>query len=231
MIDVKTQWNPKQALLKDIIPKADRFDEAIQLCLEMHSMVHTSEMSEIGVQTFEDLLWDGLDEITFRTVSTDKGMSIAWNIWHSTWIEDITVNILIADDIQVINDSNWPDKMNVSIRDTGNAMAYDEIIKFSSSIDMMELKNYRAEVGRKTRKIIKELKQDDLKRKFELTRLQRILNEGGVLKVEGTQWLIDFWGRKTVAGILLMPITRHQIVHLNDSLRLKEKCIKKIRKK
>jgi hypothetical protein len=32
-------------------------------------------------------------------------------------------------------------------------------------------------------------------------------------------------GKKTVAGILLMPITRRQIVHLNDSMNLKEKIM------
>jgi hypothetical protein len=55
-------------------------------------------------------------------------------------------------------------------------------------------------------------------------RLQRILDEGGVLNVEGANWLIDFWGKKNVAGILLMPITRHQMVHMNESMRLKKKC-------
>jgi hypothetical protein len=54
--------------------------------------------------------------------------------------------------------------------------------------------------------------------------LQRILDEGAVLKHQDSKWLIDFWGWKNVAGILRMPITRHQMVHINDSIRLKRKC-------
>ena len=65
---------------------------------------------------------------------------------------------------------------------------------------------------------------------MEPDRLQRILYEGGVLNVEGANWLIDFWSRKNVAGILLMPVTRHQIVHINESIQLKQKCKKLTRK-
>ena len=36
-------------------------------------------------------------------------------------------------------------------------------------------------------------------------------------------WLLDFWKNKTIAGLLTMPITRHQIVHINDCFKLKER--------
>ena len=58
---------------------------------------------------------------------------------------------------------------------------------------------------------------------MQLDRLNRILNEGGVLDVEGSRWLLDFWGKKNVAGLILMPVTRHQLVHLNDSMKIKKK--------
>ena len=66
MINVSEQWNPKQALLKEYLSRRDEFDEAIKLCLEMHSLVHTSEMSSSTVRTYEDDLWDGLNEQVFR---------------------------------------------------------------------------------------------------------------------------------------------------------------------
>jgi hypothetical protein len=228
MISVVKQWNPKQALLKSLIQKADKFEEAVELVLELHSMVHTSEMSSITMKTFEDEIWDGLDSSIFKSMPTVKDVTIAWNIWHITRIEDITSNILIANDIQVINTDNWIERMNVKVYDTGNAMSDDEIINFSNSIDMKELRNYRIAVGKKTRNIISKLRPEDLKKKVEPDRLQRILNEGGILEVDDSKWLLDFWGRKNISGILQMPITRHQIVHINDSLKLKEKCMKKI---
>lgn len=92
---------------------------------------------------------------------------------------------------------------------------YAVIISLSSMTNMNELRNYRIEVGRKTRQIIKQLQPNDVKKRVETVRLKRIFDEGGVL--EGSKDLLDFWGRKTIAGILQMPITRHQIVHINDS--------------
>lgn len=62
-----------------------------------------------------------------------------------------------------------------------------------------------------------------MKRTFEKYQLQRIINEGAVLDVEASNWLIDFWGKKNVSGILLMPGTRHHMVHLNESFRAKKK--------
>ncbi|GMA97749.1 DinB family protein [Pelosinus sp. IPA-1] len=224
MHDEIALWGLNQKLLRDILLKPDKFNEAIKLCLEQHSMVHSSEMSQINIVTFEDELWEGLDETTFRTMPTVKDETIAWSLWHLTRIEDITMNILVAGDIQVINEGNWLEKMNVKVCDTGNSMTDEEIIDLSSKINMQELRNYRIAVGRKTREVIRGFQQTDLKRKMEPARLERVLDEGAVLNVDGANWLIDFWGRKNIAGILLMPVTRHQIVHINESMRLKNKC-------
>ena len=222
MISVSKDWNPKQALLKEMLSKPNQFKEGIELCLELHSLVHTAETSNVNYTTYEDELWDGLSEDIFRGQVKKKSTTIAWNLWHITRIEDITVNILIADERQVLN-PDWRRKLKTEVLDTGNAMTDQEIADFSSCVDMKELRNYRIQVGRKTQGIIQNLKPSDLKRKMTEIQLNRIISEGGVLKLEGSIGLIDFWGRKTVAGLLLMPVTRHQIVHINDSLKIKEK--------
>jgi hypothetical protein len=36
-------------------------------------------------------------------------------------------------------------------------------------------------------------------------------------------WLLDFWEKKNMLGLIMMPITRHQTVHLNDCYNIKEK--------
>lgn len=214
-------WNEDIKQLREIILKQDRIEESKNLCLSLHSMVHSSNMSGINKKTFEDELWEELNENTFRTATNDKGRTIAYGIWHSTRIEDITMNILVAGDEQIFNTGNWKVKINSKIIDTGNAMIEKEIMEFSKNINMQELKNYRIAVGRKTREIIKSLTSADMKRKFEKDRLQHIIDEGAVLDVEAANWLIDFWGRKNVSGIILMPATRHHVVHINESLSAK----------
>lgn len=225
MISVAKEWNPKQALLRKLLLKSEKFSEAIKLCLLMHSLLHNSRVSRCTHLTYEDKLWDGLDDEVFRAALPNKSTTIAWNVWHITRIEDITANILIADVTQVLNE-DWLNKLNTTTKDTGNAMVAEVITDFSNRIDMKELRNYRTAVGKKTREIIRQLEAKDLKRKMTTHQLNRIIDEGGVSDVQRSRWLIDFWGKKTVAGILLMPITRHQIVHLNAAFKIKERYLK-----
>lgn len=224
MESITKDWNPKQAKLKEIILRQDKFREAIDLALEMHSLIHTSEMSGRDTPTYEDELWKGLDPGVFGSQHKQQGSTIAWNLWHMTRIEDLTANILIAGSSQVLN-SDWLDRMKVTVTDTGNAMNDSEIAEFSAQLDMLELRNYRTAVGRKTREIIINLLPSDMKRKVTPESIGRIREEGGVTGADQSMWLLDFWGKKTVAGIMLMPITRHQVVHINDSLKLKSKLI------
>ncbi|GAA0741060.1 DinB family protein [Clostridium oceanicum] len=224
-MDLKS-WNKEIKDLRGIILKPDKIEDSKKLALKLHSMVHSSLMSGINKKTFEDELWEGLDENTFKTSKNKKGRTIAYGIWHSTRIEDITMNLLVAGEDQIFNKGNWQEKTNSKITDTGNAMCENEIMDFSKDINMEELKNYRIAVGRNTRDIIKSLSFKDMKRKFDKNKLQRILDEKAVLNVEASNWLIDFWGRKNVAGIILMPGTRHHVVHINESL-----AAKKVKKK
>jgi len=221
-VDLKS-WNDDIKELRKIILKPDKIQESKSLALSLHSMVHLSIMSGVDKKTFEDELWEGLDENTFRTSQNQKGRTIAYGIWHCTRIEDITMNLLVAGDKQIFNRENWQEKINSNITDTGNAMTEDDIMEFSKNINMEELKNYRIEVGRRTRDIVENLSTEDMKRNFDKHRLQRILDERAVLDVKASNWLIDFWGRKNVAGIILMPMMRHQVIHINESLSAKKK--------
>lgn len=225
MLSMTKEWNPKQVLLKKFLEQPVHFREAIKICLEMHSLVHTSDVSGSNFSTYEDELWDGLTTEMLTATLPKKNTTIAWDLWHITRIEDITANILVANSRQILN-ASWLKKLKIEITDTGNAMTDKEINDFSLSIDLDELRNYRIAVGRKTQNIIRQLIPGDLKRKMTSAQLQKIFDEGGVVEDTESKWLLTFWGKKTVAGILLMPITRHQIVHLNECMKIKEKYLK-----
>jgi hypothetical protein len=225
MFSLRTDWNPKQTALREALSKPERFNEAVSLCLELHGFVHSAQVASAKKPNVFGELLDGLTREAFAVMPGPNSTSIAWNIWHIARIEDVTANILIADGRQVLNNA-WLKKIGTTIHDTGNAMTKNKIMIFSRSLNMNMLVSYRAEVGRQTRDIIANLKQPDLKRKMKPESVARILDEGGVTSHKDSLWLLDFWGKKTVAGILLMPITRHQILHLNDSIKLKKKIMK-----
>jgi hypothetical protein len=49
----------------------------------------------------------------------------------------------------------------------------------------------------------------------------RKIRRGAV--VEAGRGVVDYWSRRNIAGLLLMPATRHNIVHWNEALQLKKR--------
>jgi hypothetical protein len=211
-------WNETQKKLRSIILKKTKFDEALQLMLRQHQLVHAAEMTGCDVPTFEDQLWSDMTEAAFRKTSDKSIYSIAWHLWHSARIEDITVSFLIADCPQILESENFLSRLSITFEDTGNSMNSKEINKLSSQIPMQELRQYRIAVGKKTQYIMKRLTPELLYKKVSPVAIEAIRSEKAVLP--GSEWLLDYWGRKKIAGIVLMPLTRHLMVHINESKRL-----------
>jgi hypothetical protein len=213
-------WNQQFKILQDTWPKPVDFERCIGICLEVHAMVHSSAVSADAPCSFEDELWEGMTEEAFHTYHRDD-QSIAWKMWHTARIEDMTMNVLITGGQQVFDIGGWHEKLKAVERDTGNAMNEEEITGLSQLIDISALKDYRNEVGRKTREIIQLLKPEDLKRKVDPARLALLMEKGDI--VQQARGVADYWGGKTFSGLLLMPATRHILVHLNESMRLLNK--------
>ena len=206
--------------LSRIIRKEPEYDRARQLFLDIHARLNRSEAS--GTEENEvDVLFRDLDRAEYAIMPTSKDETIAWVLWHIARIEDLTMNLLVARHQQVLDD-RWLDRLNIKVKDTGNAMSDEEIMRLSSEVQIDELISYRNEVARKTRETIGKLKPEDMRRRMEQKDLERILDEGGLTTDDDSVWLLDFWGRKDVAGLLLMPPTRHVMLHLNACCKWKE---------
>jgi hypothetical protein len=89
------------------------------------------------------------------------------------------------------------------------------------AVDQQALRGYRAAVGLATREIVQQLTPEQLKARVDPARLQRVLDQGAVLP--SAIELIEYWSRRTIAGLLLMPPTRHNMVHINEAFKLKNK--------
>ena len=226
MFDIEKDWNQQIDKLRKLIRSPKTFDSAIELALDIHAIPHTSKVSSCGVPTLCDDLLDGLTNEDYCIMPGEKFETIAWHLWHITRIEDLTGNLLIAEQAQIFSDE-WMTRLNVTVRDTGNAMTDEQIIDLSERVDKQELINYRNAVGRQTRKILKSLTPNDLKRKPGAEYLARLVSEGGLVESKNSIWLKDFWGGYTVAGLILLPLTRHQMMHLPDSIAIK-RLIKEI---
>jgi hypothetical protein len=218
---VSKDWNQKQKNLKLFLSDQKFFIDGKKVLLEMHSLLHDKKVYKTNGETIYDNLWENINEETCKVISS-KDTSILWNIWHITRIEDLISNIIMGDKETIFNEEIQT-KLNINISDTGNAMTYSEIESFNKKINIKELKEYRIEVGKSTKKIIETLELTDIKRKVVKEELDKIKENGGVINNANSIWLLDFWGKKNILGLIMMPITRHQVIHLNDCFKIKQK--------
>ena len=216
-------WNEQQQALRQALRKPADHQRAVELFLDQHAMVHTARLSAAGLWSFADEVWQGLDETAARQVPPRMEHSIAWIIFHLARIEDVTMNLLLAGNLQVFLAENWMGRLGISIRHTANRMDEQAVSDFSAQVDVAALRAYRLAVGQRTREIISQVAPDALSQKVQAERLQRLLDEGAL--IEAAHGLLDYWGGLTGAGLLLMPPTRHNFVHLNEALRIKNKLI------
>jgi hypothetical protein len=214
-------WNRQQKALRQALASPDDHQEAIELFLSQHAMIHSAKMSRSSVYSFADEILEGMTEDAIRFIPPKFNHSIAWIIWHLARIEDVTMNLLVAGDPQVLHGDPWLERMKIKVRNTGNGMDNEGVANLSTRIDIGALMAYRVTVGRRTRKMVKQLRPEELKQKVESSRLRQIWDEGAM--VEASRGIVNYWGKRDIAGLLLMPPTRHCFLHLNEARRVKEK--------
>ncbi|MEJ9219379.1 DinB family protein [Paenibacillus glucanolyticus] len=226
-LNQRKQWNEKHKKLTNIILKPIYHQTAIDLFLHQHNFLHSSRMSISSVATLEDDLVKDLSEEIFRrfpVTAPDTKNSIAWHIWHITRIEDMTMNVLVNNDKQVLYSGDWYKQLKVNHPHSGNDMTEDEVADLSANINISSLLEYRIEVGRKTREIVSGLLPGEFRQKIEPARFKELEEQSAVKKE--SSWLLEYWGNKTIAGLILMPATRHIYLHLNKSIRIKQRIQK-----
>lgn len=223
----RKQWNENHKKLTQIITDPTEHHQAVELFLQQHALLHSSQLSQESLSTLEDELIQNLREETYRKYPVsipDTNNSIVWHLWHITRIEDMTMNCLVHGQPQVLFTSGWHERLQVSYIHTGNGMTEEEAADLSAAIDIQSLLDYRKEVGRKTREIVSLLEPGGFKRKIETVRIQNLEEQQAVK--HNALWLLEYWRKKTVAGLILMPATRHNFLHLNKSIRIKQKVQK-----
>ena len=223
MDTARKNWNARQKELRTLFSDPLNYPQAVDLFLQQHAEVHSGIMSAVGSLSFEDEVINDMTDNQIRCIPDRMDHSIVWILWHLARIEDVTMNMLVAGSKQVFDRGKWLGKLKVSLIHTGNAMSIREIAELSNRIDIVQLRKYRVAVGRQTEKIVKQLDSAKIDQKVSSTRLDLILQERAV--IEDAKGLISYWSKRTIAGLLLMPPTRHCFIHLNEALKIKKKVM------
>jgi hypothetical protein len=72
-------------------------------------------------------------------------------------------------------------------------------------------------------KMMLELSFENLKTKIPEERKINLQKINVVSLDESSNWLIDYWCKKDVRGLLQMPFSRHWIMHMEACLKIKNK--------
>lgn len=162
-----------------------------------------------------------IEDFIKMPLATDK--TIAYYIYHLARIEDITSNTLIAGKEQIFFASNYQKTIRTPIMTTGNEISRNELVEFSTLLDINQLREYTMDVLTNTNKIIKNMSYEGSRIKVCEERKKELLKLNVVSTDENAFWLIDYWCNKTFTGLLLMPFSRHHMLHLDGCLRIIKK--------
>ena len=214
MISSKEQWNVKFKLLKKIITKPEEnLPEIKTLIIELHDFTHETEENQ--KDTLGNQFWNIPGN--FTRFNESKLYSPAWHIWHSTRIEDISCSHFILQEKESLYLFGFDTKLNVPFLHTGNSMKFLDMEIFNKKIDLNELRKYKKVVSIRTKDAINEMTIEKLNSKVQKQFLKEISEMGSVIKSD--DWLLEYWGKKKISGIITMPLTRHLLVHLNSAIR------------
>lgn len=210
-------WNKQQHQLQGFLSDPKTHPEWLELFLSQHGQLHSKKISTHEEWSFEDEVLDGMDEGALRAIPATFEHSIAWILWHLARCEDLTMNMLAAGNDQVLDWQGWKEKLRSPIFHTGNVIGRREILHFSQAIDLESLKAYRRAVGEATRQIVRQLSSVELSQNVKPDRMEKVMALEAVLDLD----ILNYWSRRTITGLLLMPATRHCFTHLNEAKRIK----------
>ena len=215
---LRKELNPRQKALREALTHPEFHDQAIPLFLTLHGILHSAKIAPEAPWSYEDLLLGGITEDQFRLIPEGEEHSLIWIHWHLSRIEDVTMNLLVAERDQVFSTGDWQARIHSPITHTGNGTGLEVARDLSAAVNVAALREYRNAVGRATREIVRNLPPAEFSRTMNPDQLQKIIDQGAVAQ-EGLG-AVEYWGSRTVAGLLLMPPTRHTTIHWNEAARI-----------
>ena len=212
-----------------------------QLNKEMQSQIKNKDNYKTGIDTLfalrnqimetidsfrDELEREDFNAIPFINADGYHSKTIAYSLWHIFRIEDIVAHTLIKGDDQVFFAGDYQNRICAPIITTGNELVKQQIADFSKELELDELYAYIHEVKESTEAILSNLPYSEMKIKISDERKETLRALDVVSNDENAIWLIDYWCGKDIRGLIQMPFSRHWIMHVEASLRIKEKLKK-----
>lgn len=210
------EWSDLNKTVQVQLKKETTFSDGIATLLTLRQAL----MDELFKMKHE-LRYEDFIAIPFLNANGYHSKTIAYSIWHIFRIEDIVAHSLIQRNDEVFRE--FRGRIGAPIITTGNELVGQQIADFSEHLNLDALYEYAAAVKDSTDKLLKQFPYRDLSRKFDDEDRARLKALQVVSADERACWLIDFWCGKNIRGLIQMPFSRHWIMHIEASIRIKNK--------
>lgn len=218
---MNAEWSDLNKKMQIQIKKKDTFYAGINTLLELRK-----ELMKQIIGFKELLNREDFNEIPFVNAKGYHNKTIAYSLYHIFRIEDIVSNSLIKKREQIFFKDNYRERMKSPIITTGNELVKQEISIFSSKLNLDKLYQYISDVDVSTTQLLKGLSYEDLKIKMTDQDKELLKSVDVVSNDDNAVGLIDYWCDKSIQGLIQMPFSRHWIMHIEASLRIKNKIYK-----
>lgn len=215
-------------LFKEIqvkIKKKATFREAITLLIKFRKDL-VNKLDELR----NDLTENDFSKMPYLNAKGYHNKTIAYSIYHLSRIEDIVSNSLISEQDEIFFVNNYQTKLHSKIITTGNELIKEDIGSFSKDLVIDVLYSYLHEVVNTTNKLLETLTYEDSLMRIKDEEKNSVIDLHVVSENEEANWLIDYWCNKNIQGLILMPFSRHWLMHIDASLRIKDKIIENKKK-
>lgn len=212
------EWSELNKVLQTQLKKESTYQDGIETLFDLRE-----QLMNVLLSFEKELKREDFNAIPFINAKGYHCKTIAYSMWHVFRIEDIVAHSLIYGDEQVFFSGDYQKRIGAPIITTGNELAGQQIADFSKELNIMELYSYITEVKDSTEKILRGVSYQDLKKKVSEDQKKYLTSLNVVSTDESAIWLIDYWCKKDVRGLIQMPFSRHWIMHIEASLRIKNK--------
>jgi hypothetical protein len=218
---MNAEWSDLNKQMQILLKRKDTFSEAIDTLLILRKKLLQEILcfkSELNREDF--------NAMPFINANGFHNKTIAYSLYHTFRIEDIVAKTLIQKNTQTFFSGNYRERMNSPIITTGNELMKQEIAEFSSKLNLDELYHYIIDVDSATTQLLKGMNYSDMKIRM-MEADETILKSLGVVSEdENAVWLINYWCGKNIQGLIQMPFSRHWIMHVEASQRIKNKILR-----
>ncbi len=212
------EWSELNKELQNQIKKRDTFRAGIETLFDLRNRLMNT------IDSFcDELSREDFNAIPFINADGYHSKTIAYSLWHIFRIEDIVAHTLINGDEQIFFRSGYKERINSPIITTGNELVKQQIADFSKLLNLSELYSYIHDVKSSTEDILQGLSFDELKNSVTEEKKEHLKSLNVVSEDTNAIWLIDYWCGKDIRGLIQMPFSRHWIMHVEASIRIKNK--------